>query len=148
MVHVRRPSGREGAGLEENVHLVGTFSRVYLALVRRMRDLPLRRNRSAFFALTWTAVHPIDASSPLVGATPESMARTETDIVVSLTGFDESLGQAVHSRHVYRPSQVVFGARFRDVLSELPDGTRSIDFRWFHEVEPLVRGDEPQRERA
>jgi enterochelin esterase-like enzyme len=30
---------REGAGLEENVHMVGTFSRVYLALVRRMRDL-------------------------------------------------------------------------------------------------------------
>jgi len=34
---------REGAGLEENVHLVGAFSRVYLALVRRMRDLLLRR---------------------------------------------------------------------------------------------------------
>jgi predicted alpha/beta superfamily hydrolase len=34
---------REGAGLEENVHLVGAFSRVYLALVRRMRDLLLRK---------------------------------------------------------------------------------------------------------
>jgi predicted alpha/beta superfamily hydrolase len=34
---------REGAGLEENVHLVGGFSRVYMALVRRMRDLLLRK---------------------------------------------------------------------------------------------------------
>ncbi len=116
--------------------------------VRRMHDLPLRRSRSAFFALTWTAVHRIDASSPLLGATPESMARTETDIVISLTGFDESLAQTVHARHVYRPSQVVFGVRFRDVLSDLPDGTRSIDYRRFHEVEPLARGDEVRRERT
>ncbi len=116
--------------------------------VRRMHDLPLRRNRSAFFALTWTAVHPMDASSPLRGATPESMAHSETDIVVSLTGVDESLAQTVHARHVYRHSQVVFGARFRDVLSELPDGTRSIDYRRFHEVEPLARSDEPRRERG
>ncbi len=116
--------------------------------VRRMHDLPLRRNRSAFFALTWTAVHPIDASSPLRGATAESMARTETDVVVSLTGFDASLAQTVHARHVYRPSQVLFGARFRDVMSQLPDGTRAVDYRRFHEVEPLEAGGEPRREPA
>ncbi len=113
--------------------------------VRRMRDLALRRDRSAFFALTWTAVHSVDASSPLHGATPESLARTGTDIVVSLTGFDESLAQIVHARHVYRPSDVVFGARFRDVLSERPDGTRSIDYRRFHELEALAPVDEPRR---
>jgi predicted alpha/beta superfamily hydrolase len=34
---------REGAGLEENVHLVGIFSRIYQAGVRRMRDLLVRK---------------------------------------------------------------------------------------------------------
>lgn len=135
-----------------DAHLEVTIVRTELTAegerVRRMHDLPLRRNRSAFFALTWTAVHPIGASSPLRGATPESMARTGTDVVISLTGFDESLAQTVHARHVYRPSEVVFGARFRDVLSSLPDGTGSIDYRRFHEVEPLARGDEAGRERA
>ena len=34
---------REGAGLEENIHLVGVFSRVYQAGVRRMRDVLVRK---------------------------------------------------------------------------------------------------------
>lgn len=131
-----------------DAHLEVTLLRTELTSegerVRRMYDLPLRRSRSAFFTLTWTAVHPLDASSPLHGATPESMALAQTSIVVSLTGFDESLGQTVHSRHGYGPPQIVFGSRFRDILGELPDGSRSIDYRWFHDVEPLRQSGDPK----
>ncbi|HYQ82386.1 MAG TPA: potassium transporter, partial [Anaeromyxobacteraceae bacterium] len=118
--------------------------------VRRVHDLVLRRSRSALFAITWTAIHPITRESPLFGEDARSMAEKETDIIVSLTGYDESLAQTVYARHAYRADQVVWGARFSDVLVRLPDGGRAIDYRRFHEVAPIDAGAEraPGGERA
>ncbi len=129
------------------VTIVRTETTVEGERVRRMRDLVLRRSRSAFFVLTWTAVHPLDAESPLRGATPASLAETDTDVVISLTGYDASLAQTVHARHVYRPPDVLWGVRFRDVMSELPDGRRTIDYRHFHDVVQLEPSDESGRDR-
>jgi inward rectifier potassium channel len=109
--------------------------------VRRVHDLSLRRSHSSLFALTWTAIHPITPQSPLHGEDAQSMEEKETDIVVSLTGFDESLSQTIHARHAYGPGQVVWNARFRDLFTNLADGTRAIDYRKFHDILPL----EPER---
>ncbi len=118
--------------------------------VRRAHDLVLRRSRSALFALTWTAIHPITRDSPLFGEDARSMAEKETDIIVSLTGYDESLAQTVYARHAYRADQVVWGARFSDILVRLPGGARAIDYRRFHDVAPIGAGVEraPGGERA
>lgn len=105
---------------------------------RRVHDLRLLRSESAVFALTWMVVHPIDASSPLHGATPASLREAQADIVVSLTGLDDGLAQTVHARHSYAAEDLVFGARLVDILGTAPDGTRIIDYRRFHEVEPLA----------
>jgi inward rectifier potassium channel len=104
--------------------------------VRRVHDLPLRRSRSAFFALTWTAIHPVTPGSPLHGETAETMREKEADLVVSLTGFDESLSQTVHARHGYGPGDVRWGHHLVDILVRLPDGRRAIDYRKFHEAAP------------
>jgi inward rectifier potassium channel len=114
--------------------------------VRRVHDLALRRSRSALFALTWTAIHPLTPQSPLFGEDAESMAEKEADIIVSLTGYDESLAQTVHARHAYGPEQVVWGVRFRDILLRLPNGIRAIDYRRFHDVAPFGPEDREERE--
>jgi hypothetical protein len=31
----------------------------------------------------------------------------------------------------------VWGGRFRDLLADLPDGTRQLDYRVFHEIDEL-----------
>jgi len=116
--------------------------------VRRAHDLRLRRSRSAVFALTWTAIHPITPDSPLHGEDPASMLAKRADLVVSVTGFDESLSQSVHARHGYGPSDLVWGARFEDILGQLPDGRQAIDYRKFHDVVPLEPAREPAREPA
>ncbi len=113
--------------------------------VRRVYDLALRRNRSALFALTWTAIHPITPQSPLHGEDAQSMARKEADIVVSLTGYDETLAQTVHARHAYSPDQVAWGVRFRDIMVRLPNGIRAIDYRRFHDVAPFGPADLEER---
>ncbi len=102
--------------------------------VRRLYDLDLARAQNALFALSWTAVHPITERSPLYGATAESLAAADAEIIVSLTGLDETFSQTVHARHSYVADEILWGARFVDILSRMPDGRRCVDYTHFHDV--------------
>ena len=107
-------------------------------VMRRQIDLPLVRDRTGVFFLTWTALHRIDASSPFYG--PDALARLRAqgaELFVALTGLDETIGQTIHARYNYKLDDLVMNARFADVMSDDPDGTRVIDFRRFHDVIPL-----------
>ena len=105
--------------------------------MRRFHDLPLVRDRNPLFTLTWTAIHPITATSPLFGATPEELAAVGAEIVVSLVGIDETVSQTIHARHAYAASEIVWGARLRDILRRQPGGGRTqVDYARFHDVEP------------
>jgi len=108
--------------------------------VRRLTDLRLVRAQHALFALTWTAIHPIDEASPLRGEDARSLAAKEAVLVVSFSGFDENLASTVHARHAYRMDQVLWNRRFADVLVRGPRGERIIDYRRFHDVEPAAEG--------
>lgn len=106
-------------------------------------DLPLVRDRSAFFRLTWTASHKIDEKSPFYGPDAERLLREkDSQIFLSVTGLDETIAQTVHARYAYQIDDIVWGARFKDVISTLPDGWREIDYRNFHEVieQPFTDG--------
>ncbi len=105
--------------------------------MRRFYDLKLLRSQTRNFSLTWTVMHQIDESSPLYGETPESLAETETDIVITLTGLDETVSQTVHARHYYMTEEILWNMRFVDILSRKPDGRRMIDYTRFHDVTPF-----------
>jgi inward rectifier potassium channel len=105
--------------------------------MRRFYDLKLVRSQTRIFALSWMVMHHIDENSPLYGATPESLAEAETDIVVTLTGLDETVTQTVHARHYYITEEILWNMRFVDVFTKKPDGRRLLDFNHFHDVTPL-----------
>jgi inward rectifier potassium channel len=109
--------------------------------IRKVYDLELRRSRSTVFSLTWLAVHPITPGSPLHGLDAEGLRRSGTTIMVSVSGLDEHLGATIHARHAYAPADVVFDARFQDILTVQPDGSGVVDYRLFHEVVPTPRSD-------
>ncbi len=104
---------------------------------RRFYDLKLVRGLSRSFALSWTVMHHIDESSPLYGATPESMAQAQADIVVTLTGIDETVSQTVHARHYYLTEEILMDRRFVDIIVRKPDGRRMIDYTRFHDITPM-----------
>jgi inward rectifier potassium channel len=106
--------------------------------VRKVYDLALRRSRSSVFSLTWLAVHPITPDSPLHGLDAEALRRSGLNIMISVSGLDEHLGATIHARHAYGPADVIFGARFADILLVQPDGSWVIDYRLFHEVSPIA----------
>ena len=101
---------------------------------RRLHDLELIREQTALFAFSWTAIHPIGDASPLHEATRASLAESEAEIIVSLIGLDESFSETVHARYAYRADDIVWGVRFVDILSRLPDGRAQIDYTRFHDV--------------
>jgi len=106
--------------------------------VRRYSLLPLERNKVTFFPLSWTIVHPIDDASPLAGKTPEELARAEAEILVLLSGIDETFEQLVHARSSYRADEIVWNARFRSMF--LPTDSRSrisVDISRVHDIEPV-----------
>jgi inward rectifier potassium channel len=111
-------------------------------MLRRQVDLPLVRDRTALFFLTWTAMHKIDAESPFHGpAAMDKLAERRTEIYLSLMGFDETIGQTIHARHEYTLSDIVPGARFADVLGSDERGRFQIDYSKFHDVVPLATAD-------
>jgi len=102
--------------------------------MRRLIDLKLERSDSAMFAITWTVFHTIDESSPLFGATAESLATEKLGLVVTLIGLDDTLSQTVHARHSWDYDQIVFNRQFVDVLVDNEDGSRTLDLGRFHDT--------------
>jgi inward rectifier potassium channel len=62
--------------------------------------------------LTWTIVHPIDPTSPVNGLTKEQLAERSAELLVLITGFDDSFNQVVNARTSFRWDEIVWGARF------------------------------------
>jgi len=102
----------------------------------RMHDLALERSRSPYISRAWIVMHRIDGSSHLHGATPDTLARDEVELILTVVGIDETSAQNLSSRHRYLHAQVRWGARHADVLSERPDGGLRFDMSEFHRTVP------------
>ncbi len=108
---------------------------------RRFAELTLERHRVTIFPLSWTIVHPIDEASPLAGMTAEDLEAVDGEFLVLLTGIDESYFQRVYSRSSYKAGEVVWNARFADILHHPRAGEPvTVDVRRLHDVEDLEPG--------
>jgi inward rectifier potassium channel len=45
-------------------------------------------------------------------------------VIVSLVGLDDTFSQTVHARHTYAAADLIWTARFADVLTLTPEGCR------------------------
>ena len=102
--------------------------------IRQFQELSVTRAKSPLFALSWLVMHPITESSPLYGVTAARMAAAGMEILITLSGTDDTFAQRIHARHSFLPAEVLWNKRFEDVLSVAPDGRRVIDYRRFHDV--------------
>jgi len=105
-------------------------------LLRRFHGLRLERESNPVFALTWTVIHRITEDSPLAAWLETGQPPADAEIVVVLSGVDESSGQTIYGRTAYLADHIRWNARFVDIVSVDPDGGRTIDYSRFHEVEP------------
>ncbi len=136
MIRVGNERGNIIVEAQVRVVIVRTVRTLEGVTFYRMDDLPLRRDRSPAMNRSWTVMHTIDDASPLKGATPDTLERDEIEFMVSLIGVDDTSYQPVHARRNYEHTQVAWGARHSDVLSEREDGHLVLDVRRFHELTP------------
>lgn len=107
--------------------------------LRRFHALKLQRYRTPVLAMTFTVLHEIDEASPLWGATAASLAAMNAELVVTASGIDETSAEQVHARTSYLPDEILWGHRLTDIIGWTDDGRRIIDYRRFHDAEPLTR---------
>ncbi len=104
---------------------------------RGFYELGLERRRVIFFPLHWVIVHPIDEKSPFLGVTEQDFKASGAEVFVLLSGIDETFSQSVHARTSYRATDVVWGARFKDMFVPSADGRATIDVRKLHDIERI-----------
>ena len=122
-----------------NFHLVRDIVTVEGEFMRTFNDLKLVREHSPIFAMTWTAIHLIDESSPLFGMDADGLREARAQLLVTFSGLDEDFSQQVHARRFYDAPEIIWKARFADLMSYTAEGLLVIDYARFHEVLPLEK---------
>ena len=101
---------------------------------RTFIDLKLVRSHSPLFGLTWTLLHVIDDASPLYGSTRESLEEMMAEVIIVISGVDDTFAQRIHARHSYLPHEIVWGGRLADIILVDEGGGRYIDYGRFHDL--------------
>jgi inward rectifier potassium channel len=126
---------------EVTVSITRDLTTVEGKTMRRFEQLNLVRSKSPLFALTWTVLHIIDETSPMYGVTEEILKNASGQILVVLSGMDETFAQRIHARHSYMPGDIVWNKHFADVIFEDDEGGRIVDYGRFHDLEDLPVAD-------
>lgn len=107
--------------------------------LRRYRPLTLDRAQVTFFPLAWTIVHPITPDSPLWGLDAAALQAKDAEILLLLSGTDDTFAATVHARTSYKPDQLDWGTRFTNIFNP-PDaaGVMSLDVSRLDETQPVA----------
>jgi inward rectifier potassium channel len=103
-------------------------------VLRRYYELRLERHENPVFILSWTIFHVIDEFSALSGLDAEQLAKSETALVFTVYGFDDSSAQQLWARRVYSHQDIHWQHRYADITS-WTGGRMIIDYGKFHDVE-------------
>lgn len=138
MLMIRMANARGNRIVEATVSMTAAMTRRTKEgeTFRKLYDIALVRRSSPIFSVSFTAMHVLDATSPLFGESSESLRDTALEIIVVLSGLDETSGQTVHARTSYAADDLRFGERFADIIVVEPDGNRVIDYTKFHDTKP------------
>ncbi|MEI6573916.1 MAG: ion channel [Alphaproteobacteria bacterium] len=102
---------------------------------RRFVELKLERVENPVFILSWTIFHKIDESSPLHGVRGGKEVPVSA-FILTITGYDENMTQEVKARHWYDPSDIRWDHRYADIIESDPDGSTTLNYDRFHDLEP------------
>jgi len=103
---------------------------------RRLQPLLLRVSETPLFSLSFLVTHVLDEQSPLSGLSADQEDECNCEIIVTMTGIDDALGQTVYARAVYTRADISWGRRFASTLKLAENGAMQMDLRAFHDTVP------------
>jgi len=104
--------------------------------VRQFSQLSLQRERVVFFPLHWTIVHKIDAVSPLNNLSENDFTSSEVEILILLSGTDDTFSQTVHARSSYRYDEIEWDVKFSNIFTKKDNTTLQVDLQKISQTEP------------
>ena len=110
---------------------------------RHFYVLKLHFDRLTVFPAALTLRHTIDETSPLFGATSQSLESSRILFIVSVVGIDPVIAAAVQTQKDYSWCDVRFGERFVEMYTEHGGGRLTVDYGRLHDTEQVefaVRG--------
>jgi inward rectifier potassium channel len=106
---------------------------------RHFYNLKLAFDRLAAWPAALTLRHTIDESSPLYGATAESLEAQRAIFVASVVGIDPVIPASVQTQKDYTSRDVRFDERFVEIYTETGDGKLTVDYGRLHDTEPVAK---------
>lgn len=142
---IRAVNGRSNQILQADVELTLLKSETSSegVTMRRFNALKLERAHTPVFALSFTLMHAIDVGSPLHNMNTKRLKEENAELLVTVTGLDETMSQTIHARHSYVVDELMFGYRYKDIFGYLPDGRVAIDLHGFDEIVAALGADDP-----
>lgn len=97
----------------------GKMSRKYVRLA-------LERHQVNFFPANWTLVHPITEDSPLFGLSLDELKEKNVEFLILIKATEDTFNQTVHSRTSYHVNDLVAGAKFASMTTEVFDEKQTL----------------------
>lgn len=103
--------------------------------ILKLHDLALVRDHHPIFQLGWTVMHVIDEKSPLYGESAESFAGSDSRLLLSVAGTDDT-AQPMSARCTWDVAEIRWQHRYVDLMFE-EEGVTHLDYAFFDDVLPL-----------
>jgi inward rectifier potassium channel len=120
---------------DRSSHIVEAQLRLWL-IAESMTSEGERYRRSVELQLHRSEMHSVDETSALKDYLGKAAIERQWHLLITFTGYHESLANQVYARHVYLPKDVQQNATFIDIVTALPDGDRVIDLTNFDKWVP------------
>ena len=104
---------------------------------RKLYDLELVRDEHPMFVLGWTLVHKLDERSPLYQRDAESLAAVKAQLILSISGIDETTIQPMVARHTFSHLDIRWNHVFADLIYTDEEENDHVDYQLLQEVRPL-----------
>jgi len=88
-------------------------------------------------AAAWFAGKP-PLASPFYGVTEDMCYDDDMEIIVLLSGTDETFSSVIYARHSYQAEDILFDRKFVDVLTRAQSGRLEVDLGRFHDTESSI----------
>jgi inward rectifier potassium channel len=143
---IRIANGRRGLLYDAAAHLSLLLSKRGKngELFRQVYELQLTRSRLPIFSLTWTLMHRIDQTSPLVGYDVARLIAQDALLLLGVEARDITVSAGVIDTKGYGSSDILFGMRYADLVSFDAHGHPLADLSAVSRLERDIGPEPPQ----
>ena len=99
--------------------------------------LELERSHINMLILSWTIVHRVNEKSPIWGFKQSDLDDGDVKLIILLKAFDDTFSQRVHSRTSYQYEEIVWNAKFVQIIEPNKDGILCLNMAGLSDFEKL-----------